>query len=192
MDPQIYYTALNTFDPESETGFSWVDFMAYSDLTHLTELVSLDGNLNRLSFMPDLDSVKDWDHIITDQGMVMFYFNDLNYVLEKVKELQYFNLLAIVKQPNSEKANLTTHFDFVGYDLIDVTGDTSALSNAGGFDATFSPSDLNDYGLITDYDKAKKIQTQLPLDNPNQEHTTCHLYEVWRHKTIGRKTNLIT
>ena len=86
MNTQIYDTALNTFDPDSKTGFSWVDFMAYSDLTHLTELVSLDGNLNRLAFMPDLDSVEDWDYIITDQGMVMFYFNDLDYVLKTGKE----------------------------------------------------------------------------------------------------------
>ena len=189
MKPKIYYTALQTFDADHKHGFSWKDYVSFSEIKHLKELVSLDGNLNRLLFVPDMDTEADWEHLVTDQGVVMFYFNTLDYVLENVKTIPYFNLLALVKEPNFEKADLATQFDFVGYDLITIGGDTSALSNGGGFDNTFLPTDLNAFGLISDYHKAKKIQIDLPLNNPDQEDTTCYLYEVWRHKNIGRKTN---
>lgn len=189
MKPDIYYTALKTYDSSDEDGFSWKEYIAWSELVHLKELVSLDGILNRLSFTPDLDSVEEWNHIITDEGMVMFFFNSLDYVLSKVKDLEFFNLLAIIKEPKSEKADLSKEYDFIGYDLIEIGGDVSALTNCGGFDETFLPIDLNAYGLISEYDKAKKIVKELPINNPDEQHTDCYLYEVWRHKIIGRKTN---
>lgn len=189
MNPIIYYTALNTFDSTNKTGFSWGDFINFSELTHLKELVSLDSNLNRLSFMPDLNAIEEWDYFITEQERVLFYFNSIDYVLEKVKDLQTFNLLAIVKQPTAQKADIANSYDFVGYDLIEIGGDTSALSNGGGFDETFLPNQLNEFGLITDYNKATQIQKELPKNNPDNQSAECYLFEVWRHKLIGRKTN---
>ena len=187
MESKIYYTALQPFDANHKHGFSWEDYLAFSEINHLKELVSLDGNLNRLLFVPEMDTEADWEHLVTDQGLVMFYFNTLDYVLEKVKAIPYFNLLAIVKEPNAIKADLSDQFEFVGYDLITIGGDTSALSNGGGFDNTFLATDLNTFGLISDYNKVKTIQRELPLNNPDQDDTTCCLYEVWRHKIIGRK-----
>jgi hypothetical protein len=189
MKPEIYYTALKTYDADNTTGFSWKEYIDWTELFHVKELVSLDGNLNRLAFVLDLDAAEVWDFIISDNGMVMFYFNSLDYVLNHVKDIPFFNLLAIIKEPGKEKANLSATYDFIGYDLIEIGGDTSALTNCGGFDETFLPSDLNGYGLVSDYEKAKSIQKKLPINNPEEEHTDCYLYEVWRHKTIGRKTN---
>ena len=189
METDIYYTALKTYDSDNKYGFSWKEYIEWSKLFHVKELVSLDGILNELAFMPDLDSSEEWSYIITDQGMVMFFFNSLEYVLNKVEHLEFFNLLAIIKEPTKEKAELSNAFDFIGYDLIEIGGDTSALTNCGGFDETFLPSDLNSYGLISEYDKAKRILKELPINNPDEHHADCYLYEVWRHKIIGRKTN---
>ena len=189
MKPDIYYTALKTYDSDYKDGFSWNDYIEWSKLVQLKELVSLDGILNRLCFTPDLDASEEWNYIITDEGMVMFYFNALDYVLSKVADIEFFNLLAIIKEPEIEKADLNTVYDFIGYDLIEIGGDTSALTNCGGFDETFLPKDLNSYGLISEYDIAKRIQKELPINNPDEQHTDCYLYEVWRHKLIGRKTN---
>ncbi len=187
MTNDIYYTALEIYDSETRDEFGWKKYIQWSKLTHLRELVSLDGMLNGLVFEPDFDSKYDWNYIVTDGEMITLFFNSIDYVLEKVKGLKYYNLLAVIKEPKKEKAALETDFEFVGYDLIEKEGDISALTNCGGFDETFSPSDLNEYGLISDFDKAKKIQTELPLNNPAEHHARCFLYEVWRHKTIGRK-----
>jgi hypothetical protein len=41
------------------------------------------------------------------------------------------------------------NFTFIGYDLLDKDNTISALSNCGGFDETFSPLDLNEFGLLS-------------------------------------------
>jgi len=187
MEREIFFTARNTYDSENNSEFSWQNYLEWSKLYHLKELVSLDGILNELSFTPDFASETEWKYIITDQNMVAVFFNSINYVLKKVKDLKYFNLLAVIKEPKSENANLNAEYDFIGYDLVEKDGDISALTNCGGFDETFSPQELNQYGLITEYNKAKKIQYKLIENNPDEHHADCYLYEVWRHKTIGRK-----
>ncbi|WP_299381849.1 hypothetical protein [uncultured Lacinutrix sp.] len=189
MKQDIYYTALCTYDSENKEGFSWNDYIDWSELKHLKELVSLDGNLNSLAFSLDIDAAEEWNYFITDHDMVMFYFSSLDYVLSKTDHLERFNLLAIIKEPGKEKANLNKDYNFIGYDLIEIGGNTSALTNCGGFDETFLPNDLNSYGLVSDYDSAKQIREALPINNPDEPHVNCYLYEVWRHKTIGAKTN---
>jgi hypothetical protein len=187
MQSNIYYTALKHFDAETQNELNWNNYIKWSKLTQLKELVSLDGILNELIFQPELSSKYDQKHMVIDGEMLMPFFNSSAYVIEKVKGLERFNFLAIVKEPNNEKASLATDFEFVGYELLDKEGSNSALTNCGGFDEIFSPTDLNEYGLITDYYKTKKIQQELLINNPNQQHSNCFLYEVWRHKKIGRK-----
>lgn len=187
MEKEILFTARNTFDSEFSSEFSWQNYLEWSKLYHLKELVSLDGILNDLCFTPDFDSESEWENIVTDQNLVTVFFNSIDYIMNKVKDLKYFNLLAVIKEPKSENANLNLEFDFIGYDLVEKDGDISALTNCGGFDETFSPQELNQYGLISEYTKAKKVQIELIKNNPEEHQADCYLYEVWRHKTIGRK-----
>ncbi len=188
MTNTIWYTARKTFDAEYGVEFSWDKYIQWSKLTHLTELVSLDGILNELAFKPNFDSKEDWKYFVTDERMITQFFNSMDYVLEKTKDIAYFNLLAIIKEPYESKTDLSGNFDFIGYDLIERGGNVSALTNCGGFDESFLPSDLNELGLIHEWAKAKKIQKDLKINNPAEPHADCYLYEVWRHKTIGRKT----
>ncbi|SFB33363.1 hypothetical protein [Algoriphagus aquimarinus] len=187
MNSEIWYTARETYDSDYEVEFSWKKYIKWSKLTHLSELVSLDGILNGLAFEPDFDSAEDWKYIVTEEQMITQFFNSLDYVVEKTKDLEYFNLLAVVREPNEAKSKLDSEFDFIGYDLIETDGDVSALTNCGGFDESFLPKDLNEFGLLTEWAKAKKIQTDLRINNPEEHHADCYLFEVWRHKIIGRK-----
>jgi len=116
MTNDIYYTALEMFDSKTGEEFNW---KKWSKLTHLREVVSLDGILNRPVFEPNFDSKYDWNYIVTDGEMVTQFFNSMDYVLKKVEGLSYFNLLAVTKEPTEEKAQLETDFEFVGYDLIE-------------------------------------------------------------------------
>lgn len=184
MKNEIWFTARDTYD--SELGLNWNKYKDWSKLHHLKELVSLDGSLNGLSFDPDFDS--EWQFIITDKQLITPFFNSKDYLIEKTKHLIQFNFLAVIQEPDKNKASLDENFEFIGYDLVEKNGDISALTNCGGFDESFLPKDLNSLGLVTDYFRVKKIQTDLKKYNPNEEHADCYLYEVWRHKTIGRKT----
>ena len=188
MNSEIWYTARDTFDSDHEMEFSWIKYIKWSKLTHLSELVSLDGILNSLVFEPDFNSEEDWKYIITAEQMITQFFSSIDYVLEKTKDFDVFNLLAVVKEPKEIKSKLSNEFDFIGYDLIETDGDISALTNCGGFDESFLPIDLNKFGLVTEWKKAKKIQKDLKANNPDEHHADCYLYEVWRHKIIGRKT----
>ena len=85
------------------------------------------------------------------------------------------------------KKDLLDDFDCIGYDLIEVEGNVSALTNCGGFDESFLPQDLNEYGLFSEWGKARKVQADLRINNPEEHHVNCYLYEIWRHQTIGRK-----
>lgn len=186
MTNPIWYTARETYDADYNMEFSWEKYIKWSKLTHLTELVSLDGILNGLVFEPNFNSGEDWEYIITEQQMIIPFFNSLDYVLKKTKKIIHFNLLAVVKEPNEIKKDLSNNFDFIGYDLIGMDG-VSALVNCGGFDELFLPKDLNEYGLLSEWRKAKKIQQDLRINHPDDHHAHCYLYEVWRHKIIGRK-----
>lgn len=187
MNSKIWYTARVTFDPNAKAALGWDKYIKWSKLTHLTEVISLDGILNSLVFEPDLNSKEDWKYIVTEGQMITRYFNTIDYIIEKTKNIDHFNLLAVIKEPKENKGKLSNNFDFIGYDLIERDGMISALTNCGGFDETFLPKDLNEYGLVTEWANAKKIQTNLKVNNPNEPHADCYLYEVWRHKTIGRK-----
>jgi len=72
-----------------------------------------------------------------------------------------------------------TGFEFCGFDLAEEF-EISALTNCGGFDETFTYKDLNMLGLIPDFLSAKRIQTDLAINNPNEEHADCLLFAVWR------------
>lgn len=188
MNSEIWYTVRDTYDSDYNSEFSWEKYIKWSKLTHLAELVSLDGLLNGLSFEPDFQSEEDWKYIVTEDQIVTQFFNSKDYVLDKAGDLKYFNFLAVIREPGSSKQNLVDEFEFVGYDLIEVGGDISALTNCGGFDESFSPSDLNEFGLVTDWQRARQIQKDLLANNPDEHHADCYLFEVWRHKQVGRKS----
>lgn len=190
MTKPIWYTARATYDPDHKMEFGWEEYKEWSKLVHLSELVSLDGMLNGLVFEPDFDSGEEWEYIVTEGVYSTQFFNSMDYILEKTKSIKYFNLLAVIKEPdesNEERTNQLIDFEFIGYDLIEREGDISALTNCGGFDESFLPSDLNEFGLVSDFEKVKKIQEHLRINNPEEHHADCFLYEVWRHKVVGRK-----
>ncbi len=109
-------------------------------------------------------------------------FNDLDFVIEKIRGKTSINLLAVVKEPNEECNSISLrNFTFMGYELLDHEYDISALSNCGGFDETFLPGDLNQFGLIDSYQKAVSIQKALFINNPNEHYADCNLFAIWRY-----------
>ena len=182
------YTARGIYDKTySEDGMSWDKYIEWSKLTHLTELVSLDGILNEVLVEPDYNNGDDWNFIyIVDRCQTGFYTTQ-EYVFERLKPKDKFNLLTVVIEPNQDCEGIKIEgYEFVGYDLIDKDFYISALTNCGGFDETFLPTDLNDKGLIDDFAKAYNIKRRLLENNPDEDHADTNVIAVWRHKTIGR------
>ncbi len=185
---KVWYTARNTYNPDFTADFSWQNYIEWTKLTQLKELVSLDGMLNELAFEPDFGSEEDWEFIITDGDYITNLYSSSEYVLNKTKDKPYFNYLSVIKNPSEDSSKLIDKdFEFVGYELLDEEYGVSALTNCGGFDETFRPYELNQYGLIDSFYRALQIQKDLRINNPQEHHAYCNLFGVWRHKEIGRK-----
>lgn len=182
------YTARATFDKSyKEDKMSWDKYIKWSKLAHLTELVSLDGILNKGLVKPDYDNADDWNYIHVVEQHQTGFFTTLDFVFKRIKAKGKFNLLAVVLEPEQDCNNINIDgYDFIGYDLLDRDFSISALTNCGGFDETFLPTDLNDKGLINDFTKVYDIKKQLLNNNPNEHHADTTVIAVWRHKTIGR------
>jgi hypothetical protein len=184
----VLHTARGVFDKSFDKDeLSWSKYIEWSKLTHLSELVSLDNILNELQFKPDYDNADDWNFIYVHEETITDLFTTLDYVLKKVDRAKRFNLLAIVVEPDRDCKNIGMEgYEFVGYDLLDQYFSISALSNCGGFDETFLPHELNDKGLIGDYEKAYDIKKRLFENNPGEDHADTNVIAVWRHRSIGR------
>lgn len=166
---------------------SWNKYIAWSKLTHLTELVSLGTGLNEVLVEPNRDSAEDWSHIVVADCFETGFFTTPEFVLKKTKKTEKFNLLAVVIAPEQDCAGIRLdNYNFLGYDLLDQYYSNSALTNCGGFDETFLPDDLNNLGLIDNYHKAYDIRKRLEENNPGEEHADTNVIAIWRHQVIGR------
>ena len=194
------YTALETFDKtyfkegkscdkEGKCCYdkSWNSYIEWSKLSHLSEVVSLDGMLNETLVEPDYDDGDDWNFIHNDEKLLTHFFTTADYVLKRMKPQDKFNLLTVVIAPDRDCEDMDIDgYEFVGYDLLDKDYCNSALTNCGGFDETFLGSELNDKGLIDNFIKVYEIKKRLLENNPNEHHADTNVIAVWRHKSIGR------
>ena len=185
------YTALAIFDKSScKYGKSWNDYIDWSKLTHLTEVVSLDGMLNESLVEPDYNNAGDWNFIHSIGQLQTGFFTDLEYVLRKCEKHNSFNLLAVVINPGQDCKNIVPEgYEFMGYELLDDMFGVSVLTNCRSSigNEPFSPGEVNKYGLIDDYLAACAIKKRVWENNPEGSHSKTNVIAVWRHKTIGRK-----
>ncbi len=178
------YTARETYD---EDGISWEKYIEWSKLTHLTELVSLDGMLNEILVKPDYDNADDWNFIHCVGVLQTEFFTAPDFVFKRLTTKNKFNLLTVVIEPDEDCDKINVDgYEFIGYELLDQDFNVSALTNCGGFDETFLPIDLNDKGLIDSRAKAYDIKKRLLENTPDEHHADTNVIAVWRHKTIGR------
>lgn len=185
----IYFTAREKYGKDYDADVMiWNDYTKWSKLFHLTELVSVDLSLNENLIEPDRGNEGDWTYIVQDGCYETGFYRSLDYVLRKMKPKERFNLLAVVINPSEDsKAVELPDFEFLGFDLLDQEYTHSALSNCGGFDETFLPSELNELGLISDFEKVYNIRRRLAENNPNEHRADTNVIAIWRHKTLGRE-----
>lgn len=200
---EILYTAREVFDKTTKEEYvlcggagncfpkgvsPWESYISWSRLYHLKELVTLDTLLNkRLPELEDWHKNEYWDYSVSDNMISTGLFTSVDYVLRMTKKKERFNLLAVVKEPLEDCRGVRVDvFDFVGYELLDVHYDISALTNCGGFDETFLPTELNPYGLVDDFGKAYEIKRRLRENNTEDPHAATHVCGVWRNRRVGR------
>jgi hypothetical protein len=173
---QPWFIATETFTPRRE---SWQNYIAWSGLKHLDEVVSLDPILCPTLLQEIKASY--WPHIVNEDFMLGF-FVDLDFLLAQVSAVKEKNLLCVWRNPPPEppRCKGPVNFEFLGYDLVDVQGGASALTNCGGFPDVFSNSELSSTGLLASHARALEVQAQLKAKHPHEPHANCHVWAISR------------
>lgn len=169
------YIVTERFDPGR--GADWDRYLAWSGLTQLREVVSLDGYLGKPvveDILPD-----DWPHIVNEDFMLSYY-TDVEYLLARAGTLDNRNLLCLYKNPDALPTPPDARFRFEGYDLVDVQGGISALTNCGGFPLAFDHSELSAVGLLPALDRARAVRDALQTHYPSHSHANCDVWAIFR------------
>jgi hypothetical protein len=174
---QTLFVGKRPFDPS--VGDGWDKYVAWSGLSQLREVVSLDTML--CPTVPEELTPADWDHNVHADYHI-FFFRSLDYLLKRVAAESRLNILAVVQNPTAAELAVVTlpGFGFAGFDLVDVCGDVSALTNCGGFDGVFVNSELSELGLLTHLSRAQEVQASLRVQYPEEPHAECHIWAIWR------------
>lgn len=176
-----WYLPTQRFDPSS--GQAWRDYVTWSSLSQLTDLVSLDIVLCPAVVEPL--TPEDWGHNVQEDYLIEFFL-DLDYLLARVGPRRDVNVLAVLRDPSEADfaAFDDPRFAFMGFDLIEKPGlGISALSNCGGFPLAFANGDLNAVGLLPAYEKAFEVSRNLREHYPNDHHADCQVWAIWRLAT---------
>ena len=171
------YVARRRFGPEA--GERWSRYVAWARLPQLRELVSLDTMLCP-AFPEELVS-EDWQHNVHADYQTT-HFRSVDYLRRRMSGVDGLNLLAILRDPTAADLGGVSlpDFDFAGFDLLDVHGDVSALTNCGGFDDVFAPEELNPLGLLNQRGRAAAVRRRLRADHPGEHHAVCDVWAIWR------------
>jgi len=180
---QPLFIATEPFDPLAGDG--WVSFVEWSELSQLTELVSLDSMMCPSvlrEIKPDY-----WPHIVNESYMLHF-FTDVPFLLNEISALVVRkNLLCVFRNPSEEPkvpAEIAA-VELLGYDILDTEACASALSNCGGFPEVFRNEELTQHGLIASLKRANEIRTNLRNMHPEEHHADCDVWAIFRLPSTG-------
>ncbi|MEP6686811.1 MAG: hypothetical protein ABJC36_00590 [Gemmatimonadales bacterium] len=171
------FTARRRFGPYH--GARWTDWVAWSGLTGVRELISLDTML--CPEAPDRLIPEDWEHNVHADYRVL-HFRSLEYLTRRVAGTLDLQLLALLPNPEAEEVARVQlpGFDFAGFEVLDVHGDVSALTNCGGFPALFAADELNPFGLLDDLTRAEAVRGGLRNTYRGRPHAECDVWALWR------------
>jgi hypothetical protein len=173
----VVYAAVKRFDPGCAEA--WPKYVAWSGLTQLREVVSIDDTLCPTVFQPM--AAEDWSHNV-QQDFKVTLLHDLDYLFGRVVRDERVNILALLQNPTDEEVRsfCDPRFVFCGFDLVELQTGVSALVNCGGFDRAFAPADLSECGLLTDHLQVLKVQKRLRVEYPDEPHASCDVWAVWQ------------
>jgi hypothetical protein len=84
---------------------------------------------------------------------MLHYFLDFDFLSKQVAAIEKKNFLCVFRNPvRRPEAPPVAHFEFLGYDLVDVEDLASALTNCGGYPDVFANSELSCHGLFPELD----------------------------------------
>ena len=173
------FTARQRFIPSQIKD--WDSYIKFSGFTHVTEVVTLDGLLCQDLINTPIDA--DWSYNVQANFRIT-WFTDLPYLRQRITwRPGQDQLLAMLEQPTCFH-EVPKGFEFCGFDIIDDEDCNSVLTNCGQFserNAGFTPSDVNQFGLLPDLDHANTVAAKLHSSFPDEPHcSNCRVWQIAR------------
>jgi hypothetical protein len=171
-----WFIALKTFGPAD--GGKWADYVAWSGLHQLAELISLDQMLCP-TLLPEIKA-EYWPHIVNEDYCTHF-FTDLAFLRRQVADIAGGRILCVYRNPQRPPVLPVelSSFRLIGYDLVDEKGDVSALSNCAGWPGILDNFELSPKGLIEGHARAVQLREQLARRYPEEPHARCNLWAIF-------------
>ena len=172
-----WFIAVERFGPDQANA--WANYIDWSKLTQLDELVSLDSML----CPPALKIIlEDYRPHIVNENYLSDYFTNLDFLRSELasKNVENARLLCVYRSPSTVPllpSDLQT-FRFRGFDLVEAASGTSALTNCGGW-PELDNSELSKCGLIEDHKRALQLQKILKKNHPEELHADCDLWAIY-------------
>jgi hypothetical protein len=178
------FTARERFTPSQIEG--WHNYIKFSGFTHITEVVTLDYIL-----CPDLikDLIdEDWSYNVQVDCRITWFTNP-TYLRQRINwHVGQDQLLAILEQPK-HLHQVPPKFEFCGFDIVDDDDDNSILTNCGQFPDVFKPSDVNQFGLLSDLNHTNAIAAQIRATFPDEPHCcNCRVWQIARDVKLSQSS----
>ena len=178
------YTIRKRFTPASSK--CWTDYLAFSGLRHVAELVTLDSHLCP-GIITDLCE-EDWNYNVHEAFRIML-FRDPKYLLgrQPLDSLRD-HLLAVFEGPRGLEQP-PSGFIQCGFDIMDASLCCSTLTNCGPITEAFVPSMLNEFGLISDCTMALDVRDRMRQLIPDDHHLgNCEVWFIARILPSGQSS----
>jgi hypothetical protein len=158
----------------SNDQLRFVGYREFSGFTHISELVTLDSMM-----CPNaIDELRpeDWEHNVHEDFRTEL-FRDAYYLLNRQPlDPSIHQLIAALECP-APSIELPDGFVRCGHDIMDSYFGNSTLTNCGPIPEAFNPSEVNEFGLIDDRQRAFAIRDTMRHLQPDDPHLgAC---EVW-------------
>ncbi len=173
----FWYIATKRFD---STTAEWREYVHWSGLSHLRELVTLDAILCK--HVITTLSEEDWKHNVHEDYLVEF-FVDADYLLKRIPYSPHIRFLSVQRNPdgNASPCVANRNVVFAGYDILDGYADVSLLTNCGEFPLAFDGRQLNAVGLFDELAMAGQVRDALTRnylqETPHVEQ--CVIWAIW-------------
>lgn len=170
------FIAVESFGPADGEG--WHKYLESCGLSQLDELISLDSILcpSLLREVP----IEYWEYVSTDSHC-FYFFTDLAALRRALGSSTGGRLLYVVCNPPTPAVvpDDLREFKFVGYDLLEVGGSISALTNCGGWPGILDNGELSPKGLLESHTRALELRAELARRYPDEPHADCDVWAIF-------------
>lgn len=175
------YTLRERFTPESVER--WNSYVAFSGFEHIAELVTLDSMMCPDVITDLLDA--DWSHNVHADFRTTL-FHDLGYLVSRESlNAARHQVLAIVERPDGTESS-PSNFTRCGFDIMDSCFGNSTLTNCGQIPEAFTPSMVNEFGLLSDGEAAIEVRDRMRAMHPDDPHLgECDVWFIARTLPVG-------